>query len=152
MNNNTTARLTEILCSAEPQDLQHFLQQHASELLQEQKPFAAYLRQLLKEKKLTQQAVFLAADLPERYGYKLISEEKHTRKRDTVLRLCIGGRLTLKETQSALKLYGMAPLYARIPRDAALTIAVNRAVGDVHAADAILTENGFPPLDPVGEE
>ena len=45
-----------------------------------------------KEKGILQQDVFLAADLPERYGYKLISEQKHTTQRDTILRLCLAAR------------------------------------------------------------
>ena len=31
----------------------------------------------------------VAAGVPERYGYKLISGEKHTIQRDVILRLCI---------------------------------------------------------------
>ena len=151
MEETTTARLTEILRHADPDSLEDYLAAHARELIAEQKPFAAYMRLLLKEKKCSQQALFLAADLPERYGYKLISEEKHTRRWDVILRLCIGGRLTLDETQNALKLSGMVPLYPRIPRDAALMIAVNRAVGSAHEADAILLAHGMEPLCPCGE-
>ena len=95
-----------------------------------------------------QQNIFLAADLPERYGYRLISEEKHTRRRDTILRLCLAASLSAEEVQEALILYGMAPLHPRFPRDAALLAAIHNRLYDVHEVDALLRNNGFPPLLP----
>ena len=90
--------------------------------------------------------MFLAADLPERYGYKLISEQKHTTQRDTILRLCLAARFDLNETDEALILYGMASLHARIPRDAAFIVAFQNRVYDIHDVDAILRENDLPPF------
>ena len=49
--------------------------------------------------------VFLKADIPERYGYKLLSGEKHTKQRDVILRICYAAEFTLKETQRALRKY-----------------------------------------------
>ena len=46
-------------------------------LIIEPRPFAAFMRRKLREKGLLQQNVLLAADLSERFGYKLIAEEKH---------------------------------------------------------------------------
>lgn len=71
-----------------------------------------------EEKKLTQQVVFLRADIPERYGYKLLSGEKRTKQRDIILRICYAAEMTLDETQYALKQYEMPELYAKKPRDA----------------------------------
>ena len=58
---------------------------------------------MLKEKRITQQMVFLKADIPEKYGYKLLSGEKHTRQRDIILRICYAAELTLEQTQRALR-------------------------------------------------
>ena len=38
--------------------------------------FAEQMRRLRQRNGMTQQDVFLAADFPERYGYKLLAEEK----------------------------------------------------------------------------
>ena len=66
-----------------------------------------------------------AADIPERYGYKLISEEKRTKQRDIILRLCYAAHFTLEETQKALKMYDMPMLYSKVKRDALLMIVFN---------------------------
>lgn len=44
--------------------------------------FGDYFRDVLLTKSITQQTVFLNADIGEKYGYKLISGEKHTKQRD----------------------------------------------------------------------
>lgn len=36
----------------------------------------------------------MKADIPERYGYKLLSGEKHTRQRDVILRICYAAGLS----------------------------------------------------------
>ena len=90
--------------------------------------------------------IFLAADLSERYGYKLISEEKHTTSRDTILRICLAARFDEIETDEALTLYGMAPLHVRNPRDVAFIVAINNRIFDIHDVDAILRENNLPPF------
>ena len=90
--------------------------------------------------------MFLAADLSENYGYKLIAQEKHTRSRDVILRLCIAARLTPEETSEALTLYGMAPLHGRIARDVVLLAAIAAGVRDIHDADALLRANRMAPI------
>ena len=93
--------------------------------------------------------MFIAADIPERYGYKLLSGEKHTVKRDVLLRLSIGAGLGLRDTNRALKLYGLTELYARIPRDSVLIIGIQQGL-DVHGMDELLLSHGFEPLLPCG--
>ena len=90
--------------------------------------------------------MFLAADLSENYGYKLIAEEKHTQKRDTILRLCMAARFRLEEVQEALILYGMAPLYGRLTRDAVLTVAIQNGIYDLCAVNRLLESCGQAPL------
>ena len=90
--------------------------------------------------------VFLKADIPERYGYKLLSGEKRTKQRDVILRICYGAELSLEETQSALEKYELPKLYAKIPRDALLMIAFNERPGTVLDVNEILQKNGMSPL------
>jgi hypothetical protein len=129
-----------------PAEFPAFLKRREGELIRGERPWAAYMRAKFKEKGVLQQEVFLAADLSERYGYKLIAEEKHTTQRDVILRLCLAAQFRLDETQEALILYGMAPLLGRIPRDAAFIVAFQNRICDIHDVDAILRENDLPPF------
>lgn len=108
--------------------------------------FGDYFRDVLLTKNITQQTVFLNADIGEKYGYKLISGEKHTKQRDVIIRLCFAGEFTFDETQRALRLYGMSPLYARIKRDALLINAFNRHIGNIIDLNQFLKEQGEAPL------
>ena len=104
------------------------------------------MRQTFRKKKTPQKEIFIRADLDDRYGYKLISGEKQTQQRDTILRICLAAEFTLDETQEALVLYGMAPLYEKIRRDTAFIVAFSNRIYDIHDVDAILRENNMPPF------
>ncbi len=148
---STTDKLTDVLKKTSPDDLGDFLNVNWDSIIKDSKPFATYMRALLKAKGVRQQEMFICADIPEHYGYRLISEERHTRQRDVIIRLCIGGGFTLDETQKALRLAGFAPLYAKMPRDAALIIAINRSIGNVHLVNTLLAEHGMDQLAPCGQ-
>ncbi len=139
-------RLNEELLSVGTSELSDFLEQHREDLITSPRPFADYMRMKFREKGILQQNVFLAADLSENYGYKLIAEEKHTRQRDTILRLCLAARFRLEEVQEALILYGMAPLHGRLARDAVLTVAVQNGIYDLCEANRLLESYGQVPL------
>ena len=139
-------RLNEELLSVRPNELSYFLEQHREALITSPHPFADYMRMKFREKGILQQNAFLAADISENYGYKLIAEEKHTRQRDTILRLCLAARFRLEEVQEALILYGMAPLHGRFPRDAVLTVAVQNGIYDLCTVNRLLESCGLAPL------
>ena len=101
---------------------------------------------MIAKRGITQQKVFLNADIPERYGYKLLSGEKHTKQRDVILRICYASGLSLDETQMALRKYEMPELYAKKERDAMLMIIFNEHPGSIIDVNAILKENGMEPL------
>ena len=90
--------------------------------------------------------MFLRADIPERYGYKLLSGEKRTRQRDVILRICYAAKFSLAETQRALKIYEMPELYAKVPRDALLMIAFNERPGSILDVNDLLNQKGLQPL------
>lgn len=142
----TSKRINEELRSVRPEDLAGFFKAHREELITNPHPFADYMRMKFKEKGILQQNVFLAADLSENYGYKLIAEEKHTRQRDTILRLCLAACFRLEEVQEALILYGMALLHGRFPRDTVLIMAIQNGVYDMREVNALLESFGQPPL------
>ena len=146
----TTKELEKILGKTHPDQIEQFLQENADKMLQDDKIFAVYIHQILRRKGITQQEVFLRADIPERYGYKLLSEDKKTKQRDYIIRICYAARMDLEETQKALTLYGMAPLYPRIPRDAVLMIAFNQRSGDILCVNQLLDSHGMEPLRSCG--
>lgn len=121
MKQKNTKELDDILGKTHISDFDKFCVEQKGSMDPEQNAFSEYIKDLLKEKRITQQMVFLKADIPEKYGYKLLSGEKHTRQRDIILRICYAAELTLEQTQRALRKYEMPQLYAKIPRDALLS-------------------------------
>lgn len=150
MTKKSTDELNQILGSTSASGAERYLQENADSLLTGHRTFSAYMHEMLKKYGKTQQEVFLQADLPERFGYKLISEEKHTKQRDYILRICYATGMDLAETQRALTLYGMAQLYPRFPRDAVLIIAFNQHKGTVLDVNAMLSAHKLPTLKTSG--
>lgn len=146
MNKKNTEELEKILKSTHVTELQRYLSDNGENIVTSKRPFSDYIRERIKAKGLKQQEVFLEADIPERYGYKLITEEKRTRQRDVILRLCYAAQMTLEETQKALKYYRMPELYARIPRDALIMIALNERPGSIIDVNTFLKKNGMEVL------
>ena len=146
MKEKSTNELNNILGKTHLSDFDQYCASNKDSMIREDFPFSGYIKDLLAEKKMSQQTVFLKADIPERYGYKLLSGEKHTRQRDVILRICYAGELTLSETQRALRKYGMPELYAKIPRDAMLMIIFNERPGSIIDVNSLLKERGMEPL------
>lgn len=145
-NKLCTKELEQVLGSAHMKDINKYLSENKESIISSDRPFCDYIRGIIKQKGLLQQNVFLMADIPERYGYKLLSEEKRTKQRDIILRICYAAEMTLDETQNALKIYEMPMLYAKYPRDALLMIAFNQRPGSIIDVNAFLKENGMETL------
>ena len=143
----TTNTLTGILKNTDPADIKKYLKNNAETILPKEKPFAQYMRACIRERGLTQQEVFINAEISEGYGYKIISEEKHVKQRDTILRICFGAHLTLEETQRALKIYGMSPLYPKFSRDAILIVAFSSNINDLTEINRLLSQNSEKTLN-----
>ncbi|MDO4975999.1 MAG: hypothetical protein Q4E53_01940 [Eubacteriales bacterium] len=150
MKEKNTEELTKVLNSTHAKDISQYLENNRESMITGEKAFSDYFRRCLKEKKIKQQDVFIQADIPERYGYKLVSMEKKTLQRDTILRLCYAGKLTLDETQKALKYYEMPMLYAKKERDAILMICFNERPGSIIEVNALLKKYGHDVLRPSG--
>lgn len=146
MDEKNTKELTEVLGRTHLSEFDKYCRENKESLNTEKNAFSEYIKKLLKTRKLTQQVVFLRADIPERYGYKLLSGEKHTKQRDVILRICYAAEMTLEETQHALKKYEMPELYAKIPRDAFLMIIFNERPGSIIEVNELLNKNGMEPL------
>ena len=146
MSKKSTKELENALGSTHVSDFEKFYHENRDDMNMEKDSFSVSIKDLLRAKGLTQQKVFLLADIPERYGYKLLSGEKHTKQRDVILRICYAAECTLEETQKALRKYEMPQLYAKIPRDALLMIIFNERPGSIIDANTLLKKNGMEPL------
>ncbi len=147
----STTELEQILKQTHPDRLNSYFEENADSMVSD-RPFSDYIKSLIHRNGLKQQDIFLEADIPERYGYKLLSEEKHTRQRDVILRLCYASNLTLDETQHALKLYQMPELYAKVKRDALIMIAFNQRPGSIIDVNTFLKNNGVEVLRSSGTQ
>ena len=150
MSKKSTKELENALGSTHVSDFEKFYHENKENMNMDIDSFSVYIKDLLREKGLTQQKVFLMADIPERYGYKLLSGEKHTKQRDVILRICYAAECSLEETQKALRKYEMPQLYAKIPRDALLMIIFNERPGSIIDANTLLKKNGMEPLRTIG--
>lgn len=146
MSRKSTQELEKILGSTHVADIGKYLKENSESIITSENEFSVYVKQIIKENDMMLQRVFLDADIPERYGYKLLSGEKKTRQRDVILRICYAGKLSLNETQRALKIYGLPELYAKIPRDAMIMIAFNERPGSIIDVNALLMDNGMDSL------
>ena len=146
MSELNTKELVDILGKTHLSEFEDYCKENKKSMNLDMDSFPVYIKDCLAKRRITQQTVFLKADIPERYGYKLLSGEKHTRQRDVILRICYAAELTLEETQRALKKYEMPELYAKIPRDALLMIIFNERPGSIIEVNGLLKQKGMEPL------
>ena len=126
MKEKNTKELNEVLGKTHLSDFEKYCAENKESVSDNSEAFSIYVKNLLQEKKLTQQYVFLQADIPERYGY--------------------AAKFSLAETQRALKIYEMPELYAKVPRDALLMIAFNERPGSILDVNDLLNQKGLQPL------
>lgn len=138
-----TDNLMNTLTSGSPSEVDNYLHEHFAK---NEPSFVNYIDELIADKGLKRQDIIIRANLSQKYGYKLLSGETHTTDRDKILRICISMEMTLKETQRALKLYGMNELYPKIKRDVLLIVAIGQKNYDIDAINNILIEEGEAPL------
>lgn len=150
MYKKKTDELERKLENLHPGEISKYIEENRDELLTEDREFMKYMNERFKEKGIRKQDVFLKADISLRYGYKLLSEEKVTKQRDVILRICYAGEFTVKEVQQALKLYHMDTLFARDPRDAMLMACFNQPPGSIIDVNELLMKNNMVPLRSCG--
>lgn len=139
----TTEALEDILTSSGADHVDKILAEYEDKMMTDDRPFTEYMRKLFRKKGISQKELFIAADLDEKFGYKLISGEKHSSQRDVILRICIAAGFSPDETQHALKLYGFSPLYVRIPRDAVIIAYIGSGKKDIWEISELLQEKGM---------
>ena len=146
MYEKTTDELNLELKKIRPSNIGKYLSVNKDEMIDEGRYFMTFMNSKFKEKGLLKQDVLLRADIPQRYGYKLLTEEKVTKQRDIIIRICYSAEFTLEETQQALTLYRMATLYPRVSRDALIIACFNNRPGSIIEVNEILLKNKMTPL------
>ena len=73
MQEKETNELEQVLGRTHLAEYNVFLEKHKGSMLSDSTSFSAYVKAIMREKGVTQQIAFLKADIPERYGYKLLS-------------------------------------------------------------------------------
>ena len=143
MKEKSTDELNKQLEKMSPEKLDSYYKKNSEYMINGENAFNYYVKDVLERKNIQLKDVYLAADMTESYAGQIIRMEKHTKNRDTILKLCIAGHFLLDEINRALKLYGMTELYAKDPRDACIIVAVNNRIYELHKIDEILKKQGF---------
>ena len=101
MSEKSTKELADILGKTHLSEFDQYCKDHKESMKAGKDMFSIYIKNILSEKGMTQQAVFLKADIPERYGYKLLSGEA---ERCHSADLLCGGTVSGRDTESTAKL------------------------------------------------
>ena len=107
--------------------------------------FPSYYLSLLEEKDLSRSRAAADSGLEIHYAYQILSGSKKA-TRDKLLCLCIGGGLTLAETNRALERAAAGCLYPKRLRDAVIMLALNRGIRPVWKVNELLEEHHLPLL------
>lgn len=148
----TTDKLNNILKGTKPERMKSFLDANREDLITDDNPFTKFMRTTIKKKGLVLANVYIAAGLKEKYGQKIIANSRGGEKRDLIIRICLAARFTFEEMQKALTLHNLAPLYAKIPRDAVIISAIRAKKYEISDVDEYLEANGFEKLYEVNSD
>ncbi len=132
MQSKPTDELNKLLENMKPVELDDYLVENQEYLAGDEKSFYDYMKRTIRNKGIKLKDVYQFAGFSESFGSKLLTQEKHTKVRDMIIRLCLAGHLTWDETNRALKLYGFSELYAKDPRDACLIVQINNRIYDIY--------------------
>ena len=146
MKEKSTDELNKQLENTKPDKLDSYYKKNSEYMINGENAFNYFVKDVLERKNIQLKDIYLAADMTESYAGQIIRMEKHTKNRDTILKLCIAGHFLLDEINRALKLYGMTELYAKDPRDACIIVAINNRIYDLHKIDELLEKQGFQKL------
>ena len=153
MTEKPTNELNEILEQTDVNGFEEYYKNNKEHMKDSDRSFYEYFKGVICEKKIKLKNVYLHACVSETYGGKIIRmEDKHTANRDLIIKLCMGGHFTWMETNRVLKLYGFSELYAKVPRDALIMIAINKRKYDIDELNGHLEQNGFEPFAMSGQE
>jgi hypothetical protein len=120
---STSEVLTKLVAS---ESVEAFYAENAERL---QTPeLTQYLDGLCKEKRVRPNDLLRETDIDRGFGYQIFTGRRRL-SRDTALKLALGLRLTVEETQRLLLISKNNQLYPRVPRDAAILYSLHHGIG-----------------------
>ena len=93
MEEKSTSKIMEILKHTKKAELSAL----QDDMTVQSHSFITYMDQLIQQRNLKRQDIFQKADMPQKYGYKLLNGESHTKDRDKLLRIFIAMGMNLKK-------------------------------------------------------
>ena len=108
---------------------------------------ADYLNRYIAARGLAVPAIVEHSLLSRNYAYQILNGTRKNPSRERLIPLCLAMRMSLEDTNRALKLSKAGELYSRIPRDAAIIVCINNGIFDVMQVNDYLVRNGFEALE-----
>lgn len=143
----STKDLENQLLNTKTADIDKFFKDNSDYMIDDSvRAFEDFFKDTARSKRIKFKDIYLRAGFSESYGEKLLSGETHTTDRDRILRLCIAGHFSINETDKALNLYKMNPLYPKDKRDACIIVKINNKKYDLDDIDDALTKQNLQPL------
>ncbi len=144
MDKDTTRSLSRRLEQLNKQsDADSFISSHSSE----EQTFCGLLQDQMEERGLSKAEVVRRSGISKNYAYNILSGSRTNPGRDKILALCIASEMTYRQTQHALEIAGVRPLYPRDERDVRIAIAINGGLQEILIINLLLDEYGLDPLD-----
>ncbi len=135
MNEKPTYELDKILSSVEPE---HFNKYRNEESTDSQMTISEFFNSYIGHNSLELSDVIRRSDIPSSYAYGILNGNRANPSRDRVIALCIACHMNLTDTNRALKIAGLSPLYSKVSRDAAIIIMINQCESDIHVINEFL--------------
>ena len=124
MDETTTRKLEDILSRIDTtKEMDKFMEQ--PKVTDSYKSFMDYLKSLPAVKEKTDSDLIKLSGIEKSYYYQIMKGTRNP-SRNKLLALAIGAGLSLRETNRALELAGLAPLYPKNRRDIIITVGINQ--------------------------
>ncbi len=141
---DTTRSLSRVLQKARSdEEEESFVEAHAGGYTE----LHTFLNDIMAKKGISVSELIAGSGINRNYIYNILNGQRKNPGRDKVLALCIGLGAGFADTNRALELVRLAPLYPRDERDIRIALALNRGVTKVTLVNLMLEEKGLPPLD-----
>lgn len=145
MDRKTTRSLSRVLENIrDPKEAEDFAAAYGKD---RPEYFYQYLNEIIALKGLKVSQVIAASGISKNYAYNILNGDKKNPGRDKVIALCVGSSMNYSQTQRALELARVAPLYPKDERDIRIAVAINTGVESVTQLNLLLDEYGLTPLD-----
>lgn len=100
-----------------------------------------YILEISTSKGYSKSDIIKNSEIYRSYGYQILNGKKSP-SRDNVLKICIGNKFNLEQTNRTLTLAKLGVLYAKDPRDSIFIYALNNKLNIINV-NIILSDHNF---------